>query len=185
MSTTPPPSPGDDLGPTSPPDEPGTDSTSTPQLPDLAPWMGAAANRPRRSETRDVLQLRGCLTRGAVFILTAAAVTHGFTWWKAPHYVFEADQPFWLESLDQLAFQCMLWGFAWVLWKPDDCRRPLWIAKAGFCFQMALGTGGQSFTAEAPRAAAIAFMFVAMWHLLSRLGIGALGTPHEDDLPPP
>ena len=78
----------------------------------------------------------------------------------------------------------MLWGFARVLWRPSDCRPWLLLAKAGFCFQMALGTGGQSFDAVLPRSAAILFMWVAMWHLLSRLGIGALG-PRSDSLEPP
>ena len=110
-----------------------------------------------------------------------ALTRHIDSWWEGE----DTDEPFWLESLDQLAFQAMLWGFANVLWRPQSCRPWLLLAKAGFCFQMALGTGGQSFDAILPRSAAILFMWIAMWHLLSRLGIGTLeGSSDASELPP-
>lgn len=136
-------------------------------------------------ETKSALELRGCLSRSGIFFLVSAALLHLAVWISSPHWVFEKGEPFLLECLDQLAFQAMLWGFAKVLWRPDDCRPWLLLAKAGFCFQMALGTGGQSFDATLPRSAAILFMWVAMWHLLSRLGIGVLGLTSESTEPPP
>lgn len=133
----------------------------------------------------EVLKLRGCLAHGAIALLLLTSAMHALTLWWAPHLLLDADATSLLAGLDQLAFQAMLLGFAGVLWRPTRYRPFLLLGKAGFCFQIALGTGGQSYTEAGPRWAAILFMWFAMWYLLSRLGIGVLRPRPGVDEPPP
>ncbi len=132
----------------------------------------------------EVLRLRGCLSQGASALLLLTSAVHAATLLWAPHLLLGEDASL-LGGLDQLAFQAMLLGFAGVLWRPLQYRPFLLLGKAGFCFQIALGTGGQSYTEAGPRWAAITFMAVAMWYLLSRLGIGVLRPRAGVDEPPP
>lgn len=156
------------------PETPGPDQI----LPDLE--LLRAGEEP----SDGALRLRGCLSKGAIFVLllTSASFAAISRWY--PQGFLDTTEPLWLGRVDSLAFHAMLLGFAWVLWRPQGSRPALLIAKAGFCFQIALSTGGQSFIEPGPRLAAVAFMFVAIWHLLSRLGLGAL-RPNPADLPPP
>ena len=162
-----------------------------PEDPDAIPSAGAGGDPlfpplgHRHDNSPEVLKLRGCLSRGAITILLLTSAAHAIVLLRAPHLLFDGQEGFFLESLDQLAFQAMLLGFAGVLWRPQRSRPFLLLGKGGFCFQLALGTGGQSFTAFGPRLVAIAFMLVSMWYLLSRLGIGVLWPPAEGVEPPP
>lgn len=86
-------------------------------------------------------KLRTTLVRFSLLILCPLALVYPLLVLRAPDVILDAGEPPWLQLTDSLAFECMLVGLVLVLWRPETLRFSYPMAKFGFCYVVAVGTG--------------------------------------------